>query len=113
MQNFNKDGFGQKLYINFNQDVSTATAFEVKLQPEVGQTLERTGVLETSDLYVGDEKYLANEFVSYTIQDGDFTQTDDLGTPSFTKVGRWRAKCVATLPGSTIATDFELFRVTT
>jgi hypothetical protein len=101
MQVFNKDGIGQVLYVNFGQDISTQTAISIKLNPQSGTELTKTGTLETSDLYVGDQQYLANQYASYTLEDGVF---DDW-------IGIWEAKGIATLTSTTVATDYEKFRV--
>ncbi len=100
MQNFNQDSFGQKLYFNFRQDISANTALAMELEPQEGDSSDVTPVLETADLYVGDEQFLANEYVSYTIQDGDFDEY----------AGLWKAIVTATLPAQTI-TGSVLFRV--
>lgn len=102
MTAFNLDGIGQVIRVNFNQDISTATAFSMKLLPENGDEIEVTPTLGTSDTTVDDQTYLANEFVEYTTTDGLF---DDGGA------GRWQKKATATLASSTPATNYELFRV--
>ncbi len=101
MLNFNQKSFGQVLRVNFGQDVSTATAFELDLEPENGETVDKTPTLGASNVDVGDETFLADEYVEYTTEEDVFLDY----------VGRWRAKAIATLPGETIATDYVLFRV--
>lgn len=101
MINFNIDSFGQKLRVNFDQDVSAATLFSMELEPEHGDTLTKTPTLGAVEVDVGDETFLANQYVEYTVEAGIF---DDW-------VGRWRAKAIATLAGETIATEYRFFRV--
>ena len=96
------DASGGVLRVNFRQDISTATAFTMTLEPEVGEKLDKVPTLGTVDVDVGDETFLANQYVNYT------TLADD-----FTYVGRWRKKATATLSASNIvATEQTLFRVT-
>lgn len=105
MQKINKSTFGEKLYIDFNEDISSNTALTMKLQPRSGEVIEVTPTLETTDLYVEDQLHEANQYVSYTTTSGMF----DNYAP-----GQYRAKATATLPSKTISTDYELtrFRVT-
>lgn len=103
MKNFyNQQGFGETLRLNFGRDISTATAFELTLEPEVGDELTKTPTLGTSDVTEGDQTLLANQYVEYTIEEGAWD----------TYAGRWRAKAVATLPSQTLSTEYILFRVT-
>jgi hypothetical protein len=101
MINYNQDSFGQKLRVNFRQDVSTATAYTLEMQPESGETVEKVPALGTVDVDVGDETFLANQYVEYTIEENVF---DDYA-------GRWRAKAIATLPTETISTNYMFFGV--
>jgi hypothetical protein len=101
MQKINVDSFGEKIYVDFGEDISTNTALSATLRPQSGADAEKTPVLETADLWVEDKKLLANQFVSYTTQSGDF---DDW-------VGTWQIKAVATLPSMTISTEYVKFVV--
>lgn len=82
MSNLNFREVGQPLRINLGEDISLATPVLI-LQPELGLTKEITdGVsIPTSDVTVGGETLLANEYVEY------FTKEDDLDY-----VGRWKLK---------------------
>jgi hypothetical protein len=102
MINFNKSSFGQYLRVNFGQDVSTATAFSLEMQPENGEKVTKTPTLGTSNVDVGDETFLANQYVEYATEEDVFND----------HVGRWRVKATATLPAATVSTDYVLFRVT-
>lgn len=101
MQVFNKDGIGQVLYVNFGVDISTQTAISILLNPQSGDELTKTGVLGTTDKVVGDQKFLANQYAYWTVTEDVF---DDW-------IGLWQYKGVATLTSTTVATDYELFRV--
>jgi len=102
MQKFNTDAYGEILYVNFNEDISTGTAFTLELDPQEGNSIDKTPTLGTSDVDVGDQTYLANQYVKWTTTSDVFQNY----------IGLWRAKATATLPTKTLATDFILFRVT-
>jgi len=105
---FNKNAFGQLLKVNFFQDISTGTSFEMRIEPQFGGNrlegdkpiLTVVGTLGTVDTTVDDMKFLANQYLEYTIKEDDFKD-----------VGRWRVKGIATLPAVTIATNYQFFRV--
>jgi len=109
---FNRQAFGQTVYVNFNQDISTATQFEMELQPQfTGQNFENdqderrarlivTPILGTVDVKVDDQLFLANEYVEYVTKENDFR--DD---------GRWRKKAKAVLVSETIVTNYTFFRI--
>jgi DNA primase len=104
MQRINKDAYGQKIYIDFNQNVSTATTFTATIQPQEGNEITSlTPTLETSDLRVGDQLYTANQYVSVTVTENLF---DDYAP------GIYRAKATATLSASeVISTDYDQTRI--
>lgn len=110
---FNKDSFGQTLRVNFYQDISTGSKFEMEIQPqfqgaviadsnqsEDGRPRKVPATLGIVDVVVDDMKLLANQYVEYTTREDDFKD-----------VGRWRTKGIATLPTETIATNYQFFRV--
>ena len=101
MINFNQNSFGQKLRVNFGQDISTATLLEMKIEPESGDEIDKTPTLGTADVEVGDETFEADQYVEYETEEGDFEDY----------TGRYRVKAIATLPTETISTDYVLFRV--
>lgn len=101
MQTVNKDAIGAKLYINMGEDISANTALAATLQPESGSKISVTPTLGTSDIWVQDVLYLANNYVTYTTTDGVFDNY----------TGRYRMKAVVTLPTKTISIDYELFQV--
>ena len=69
MPYLNKDEYGDKVYVNMGEDVSTATALTFVLQPKIGDSLEKSisdGVaVGASNIDVGDESYLANQYLEY------------------------------------------------
>lgn len=105
MANLNKSEYGQTIHINFSEDISSATAFNFILEPKQGEKLEKTAadgvVLGTSNVDVGDETYVANQYISYTVKEGDLDYA-----------GQWRKKAEATMSATNkITTDYELFEV--
>jgi hypothetical protein len=97
----NKDEYGQTLRVNFNEDISTATAYNFILEPKRGDKLEKTGTLGTSNVDVDDETYLANQYIEYVTADGDIDQA-----------GQWRMKAEATMSSTqVISTDYQEFTV--
>jgi len=101
MISFNKAASGGTIRVNFNEDVSTATAFSMILEPEDGEKQTVTPTLGTSDVVVGDETFDANKYCEYTTTASQFSY-----------VGRWRLRATATLSSSVVASDWVLFRVT-
>lgn len=93
MANLNKGETGQVLYANLGEDVSSATAYRFILEPKVGTKLEKVdadGVaIGAANAEVGDETYLANQYITYTTKAGDLDY-----------VGQWRIKGEATLSGT-------------
>lgn len=85
MPSLNKNEYGQVVRVNMLEDVSTNTLLKFILEPSVGDKLEKAAadgvVVGTSNVTVDDESYLANEYLEYTIKDGDLTF-----------VGSWRLK---------------------
>ena len=100
MISYNKAAVGEVLYVNFGADISAATGFTLTMEPEVGDKVEKVPVLGASDVTVGDETFLANQYVTYSTEAGVFDF-----------VGRWRAHATATLPGEVKATRWRFFRV--
>ena len=101
MPSINKDEYGQTLRVNFGEDVSAATAYNFIIEPKFGDKLEKTGTLGTSNVEVGDETYLANEYIEYITEDGDIDQA-----------GQWRMKAEATMSSTEkLSTDYQLFTV--
>lgn len=101
MPNINKNEYGQTLRVNLGEDISTATAYDFIIEPKYGEKLEKTGVLGTVNVVEGDETYLANQYLQYTIADGDIDQA-----------GQWRMKGEADLSAtSKVISDYKYFTV--
>lgn len=117
MSALNAFEYGQVLRANIGQDVSTNTSLTFILQPKEGvpknvtsgqnlvNAIYRTqndGVtVGASDVVVGDETYLANEYLEYTLQE------EDLSLP-----GLWRVKGEAQLsPTGRVSGDFKTITV--
>jgi len=117
MASFNKFEYGQVIRANLRQDVSTNTGLEMVIQPEVGSSKNaihmddkpRGAVIATNpdvtvgtvDVEVGDETYLANEYLEYTIKKVDLS-----------KSGIWRVKGAADIsPTNRAIGDYARFTV--
>ncbi len=108
MPNFNKNSFGQLLKVNFFQDISTGTSFEMQIEPQFGgqrldgdkPILTVVGTLGTVNTVVDDMPFKADQYLEYTIKEDDLKD-----------VGRWRVKGIATLLSVTVATNYQFFRV--
>ncbi len=97
----NVEEIGQTIRVNAAQDISTATALVIRLEPEQGFLEDYPATLGTVDVTVGDETFLANEYAEYV------TLEDDLNYS-----GRWRKKLTVTFsPSSELSTNYEVFRV--
>lgn len=83
MPSLNKDEYGQVVRVNMLEDVSTNTELNFILEPRFGEKLTKDGtdgvVVGTTNVTVDDESYLANEYLEYTIKEGDLD-----------KEGTWR-----------------------
>jgi len=102
---FNTDSIGEILRVNFYRDISDGTKFEIKFEPQfIGTRFpddtprKVVATLGTVEVVVDDMKFLANQYVEYTIKEDDFKDT-----------GRWQAKGIATLPSETVATSNQFF----
>lgn len=117
MTAFNKNEYGQVIRANLNQDVSTNTGLEIAIQPELGRSKNDSQIngkphgaviatnpdvtVGTVNITVGDEIYLANQYLEYTIK------ADDLS-----KSGQWRVKGAADItPTNRVIGDYKRFTV--
>jgi len=101
MPNFNKNEFGQIIYVNLGEDVSTNTSLAMYLQPKLGTQKEVVPTLGTANVDVDDETYLANEYLKYTIAEGDLDYS-----------GLWRVKGKAILSSTNVViSDYKTFTV--
>jgi len=105
MPNLNKNEYGQTIYADLGQDVSTATAFNFILEPQVGIKLEKSAsdgvALGASNITVDDTNLLANQYITYVIKEDDLS-----------KSGLWRTKGEATLSATNkIVGDYKRITV--
>ena len=117
MSEFNKFEYGQVIRANLKQDVSTNTGLEMIIQPELGRSVNSNTLslkplgavvvnnpdvtVGTIDVVVGDETYLANEYLEYTIKANDLS-----------KPGIWRVKGAADItPTDRVVGDYSRFTV--
>lgn len=97
----NVDEFGDVVRVNMREDVSSATSYTMTLQPKVGDTLEKTATLGTVDVTYEGEDLLANNYIEYTIADGDLEYA-----------GQWRKKGKAVISSTKeIVSNYEFFTV--
>ena len=101
MPNLNKGEYGQTVYANMGEDVSSGTTFTIILEPQGGSKLTKTATVGATNITVDDQDLIANEYIQYTIIDGDLTY-----------VGNWRLKgeCVLTSTNKVIS-DYSNFEV--
>lgn len=105
MADLNKGEYGQKVYVNMGEDVSSATTITFILEPQSGEKLTRVAAngvaVGSTNITDGDTDLIANEYLEYTILDGDLTY-----------VGTWRLKgeCVLTSTNKVIS-DYKLIEV--
>jgi hypothetical protein len=73
----NKGEYGQKVYVNLGQDISTNIGFNFYLEPQIGELLTKTSTdgvaVGTVNMVVDGETFIANEYLEYTIKDGDLS----------------------------------------
>ncbi len=85
MASLNIGEYGQILRVNMKLDVSTNTGLNFKLEPKIGKKhnfTEADGVVVgTTNVVVGDQQYLANQYLEYTVRDGNIHIS-----------GRWRLR---------------------
>lgn len=118
MPSFNKFEYGLVIRSNIGQDVLTNEGLEMTIQPEVGASMNATAngfdipvgaivvknpvvTVGEVDVEVGDETFLANEYLEYTIQPNDLS-----------KSGIWRVKGSVNISATKrVVSDFVRFTV--
>lgn len=103
--NLNKNEYGQKVYVNMGEDVSTATTITMILQPQIGEKLEKVAAdgvaVGSTNITVDDENLIANEYLEYTIKEGDLSYS-----------GMWRKKGEAQLTSTNkVISNYSKFEV--
>ena len=105
MANLNKGEYGQKVYVNMGEDVSSASTITFILEPQSGEKLTRVAAngvaVGATNITVDDEALIANEYLEYTILSGDLTYA-----------GTWRLKgeCLLTSTNKVIS-DYKYIEV--
>lgn len=102
---FNKDEYGDIIYANLGEDISTAIELTMVLEPQIGEKQEKSisdGVsVGTVNVNVNSETFLANQYIQYTIK------VDDLDF-----AGLWRNKGKAKLSATNLVVgDYSRFTV--
>jgi hypothetical protein len=99
---FNDGEYGSILRVDLGVDISAGTTLTVVLEPMIGDEKSFTSnvALGTSNVDVDDQEFLANQYLEYTLQDGDLDY-----------VGQWRARGSAIVSGELIKSDFVRFTV--
>lgn len=105
MPSLNNGEYGQTIRVNMEQDVSTNSSLTILLQPKIGDLKTFTdadGVsVGSSAVEVDNETFKANEYLEYTLQDGDID-----------KAGQWRMRGEVQLSASNLLIgDFVKFTV--
>ena len=105
MADFNKGEYGDVIYANLGEDISTATELTMVLEPKIGNILEKAisdGVsVGTANIDVNDKTFLANEYIQYTIKEDDLDYA-----------GLWRNKGKAKLSSTNlVVSDYTHFTV--
>lgn len=114
--NSNQYEYGQVLWANMGEDVSTNIGLTFILQPKTGTPEDsnsstdqpRNSIIRTTgvtvgavDVFDGDTKLLANEYLEYTVQKGDFSIA-----------GQWRIKGEAKINSTKkVSGNFKLITV--
>lgn len=103
--NYNLNETGQKVYVDFNQDISSAGDFGMIIEPKFGEILRADNTSGVSvgavEIKVGDKTLFADEYLEYTFKDNDLEYA-----------GSWRAKGFAVLNSSrTTITNYARFTV--
>jgi len=97
----NKDSYGDIIYLNMGEDVSTNTSLELTLEPQQGEKITRTPTVGTSTVVINDECYIANEYLQYTTISGDID-----------KAGKWRIQGIVQISASSKAvSNYKIIKV--
>jgi hypothetical protein len=93
----NKGEYGQTLYFNLNEDVSSATKLEIVLKDPCGNESKKTATLGTTLLTgTGKGNFAANEWCEYT-----------LAANNLDAAGRWMIRAEATFSARVSKTNWQ------
>jgi hypothetical protein len=100
--NYNNGEYGQKIYANFGESITGGTSLQLSLMPAYGsEKLITSGVtIGASNITVDDEDWIANQYLEYTIANGDLD-----------KAGQWRVQGQALVSGVLKKSDYKQFTV--
>ena len=115
----NTGEYGQLLYANLKEDILAGTDLTFILEPKRGNKQTKTAniTIGTVSITVEDERLLANQYLIYTVQEGDFTDSNDsdsfLGGNNIVRFSGtgWRTRGEATVGSKRIVGDFKKLRV--
>lgn len=96
----NAGEYGQVIMANIGIDVSGASAYTIVIEPMRGDKLIKVATLGTVDIVDDGVKLLANQYVKYTLADGDLDEP-----------GMWRKRGQATMTGKEVVGNYERFMV--
>ena len=105
MPDLNIGEFGQKVYVNMGEDVSSASTLSFILEPQSGEKLTKAAAdgvaVGSANIDYEDQTFIANEYLEYTIKEGDLTYA-----------GTWRLKgeCLLTTTNKVIS-DYSYIEV--
>lgn len=105
MASLNKNEYGDVIYVDLGEDVSTATELTFVLEPQIGDIQEKAiadGVsVGTANVDVDDKTLLANQYLQYTVKENDLDYA-----------GLWRKKGKAKLSSANLVVgDYSQFSV--
>jgi len=96
----NVNEFGQTIRANIGEDVSGLTTYTMILEPELGESVEKTATLGAVNIVEGDETFLANQYLNYVVE-----------SEVLDRAGQWRKKGKATSPTQEISGNYQRFTV--
>ena len=100
---FNVSSYGQVVRVNLMENILSNSGLELIIRPEVGpaHVITEGVTVGEVDVVVGDEVFLANEYIEYTTLDGDLDSA-----------GLWQKKATAKLAGAIrVSSRFVRFTV--
>lgn len=70
--------YGQTIHADVGQDISGASEYKFIMQFRTGEKVEKTGTLGTTAITFNGQSLAANEYVSYTLVEGDLCRAGRL-----------------------------------
>ena len=100
--NQNVDEYGEVLYFDVHEDISSATTYQVTIKDPDGNETTKTATLEASDTATDYGTFTGNQHVSYTTVATDFDEE-----------GRWKIRAKITFASRVAYTNWQLQDVKT